>query len=35
MPRRTILDYLAVEEPLTLADLTTLAGDGTVRQTEE
>ncbi|AKN16458.1 AAA family ATPase [Mycobacterium haemophilum DSM 44634] len=34
-PARTVLDYLAVEEPLTLADLTTLAGDGAVGQAEE
>ena len=27
---RSVLDYLSVEEPLSLADLTTLAGDGAV-----
>ncbi len=32
---RSVLDYLAVEEPLSLADLTTLAGDGAVREAEE
>ena len=32
---RSVLDYLAVEEPLSLADLTALAGDGAVRQAEE
>ncbi len=34
-PARAVLDYLAVEEPLSLADLTILAGDGAVRQAEE
>jgi energy-coupling factor transporter ATP-binding protein EcfA2 len=29
---RSVLDYLAVEEPLSLADLTTLAGDGAVAE---
>jgi hypothetical protein len=32
---RAVLDYLAVEEPLSLADLTVLAGDGAVREAEE
>ncbi|MGO8768756.1 MAG: AAA family ATPase [Mycobacterium sp.] len=32
---RSVLDYLAVEEPLSLADLTTLAGDGAVREAVE
>ncbi|BBX72505.1 AAA family ATPase [Mycobacterium shinjukuense] len=32
---RLVLDYLAVEEPLSLAALTVLAGDGAVRQAEE
>lgn len=32
---RSVLDYLAVEEPLSVADLTVLAGDGAVRQAEE
>jgi hypothetical protein len=32
---RSVLDYLAVEEPLSLADLTVLAGDGAVREAEE
>ena len=30
-----MLDYLAVEEPLSLADLTTLAGDGAVQQAQD
>jgi hypothetical protein len=29
---RSVLDYLCVEEPLSLADLTTLAGDGAVTE---
>jgi tetratricopeptide (TPR) repeat protein len=32
---RAVLDYLAVEEPLSLADLTILAGDGAVREAED
>ncbi len=32
---RSVLDYLAVEEPLSLADLTALAGDGAAREAEE
>jgi hypothetical protein len=32
---RSVLDYLAVEEPLSLTDLTALAGDGAVREAEE
>jgi hypothetical protein len=32
---RAALDYLAVAEPLSLADLTSLAGDGAVTQAEE
>lgn len=32
---RTVLDYLAVEEPLSLADLTALAGDGAVSEAQE
>jgi hypothetical protein len=32
---RSVLDYLAVEEPLSLADLAILAGDGAVTQAEE
>ncbi len=32
---RSVLDYLAVEEPLSLADLTTLAGDGAVERARE
>ncbi len=32
---RSVLDYLAVEEPLSLADLTILAGDGAVREAQE
>ncbi len=32
---RAVLDYLAVEEPLSLADLTILAGEGAVRQAED
>jgi hypothetical protein len=31
-PARAVLDYLCVEEPLSLADLTTLAGDGAVTE---
>ncbi|CAM3403380.1 ATP-binding protein [Mycobacterium intermedium] len=34
-PARLVLDYLAIAEPLTVADLTVLAGDGAVRQAEE
>jgi hypothetical protein len=34
-PARAVLNYLAVEEPLSVAALTTLAGDGAVRQAEE
>ncbi|BDB44406.1 ATPase AAA [Mycobacterium kiyosense] len=34
-PARAVLDYLALVEPLTLADLTALAGDGAVDQAEE
>ena len=34
-PARAVLNYLAVEEPLSLAALTTLAGDGAVRQAED
>ncbi|HET9876304.1 MAG TPA: AAA family ATPase [Mycobacterium sp.] len=34
-PARSVLDYLAVQEPLSLADLTGLAGDDAVRQAEE
>ncbi|VAZ99385.1 hypothetical protein LAUMK35_04316 [Mycobacterium pseudokansasii] len=34
-PARSVLDYLAIAEPLSLADLTVLAGDGAVRQAEE
>jgi hypothetical protein len=30
-----VLDYLAVEEPLSLADLTVLAGDGAVSEAVE
>jgi hypothetical protein len=32
---RSVLDYLSVEEPLSLADLTTLAGNGAVREAED
>jgi energy-coupling factor transporter ATP-binding protein EcfA2 len=32
---RAVLDYLAVEEPLSLADLTVLAGDGAVSEAAE
>jgi tetratricopeptide (TPR) repeat protein len=32
---RAVLDYLAVEEPLSLADLTILAGDGAVREAQD
>jgi len=32
---RSVLDYLSVEEPLSLADLTILAGDDAVRQAED
>ena len=32
---RAVLDYLAVEEPLSLADLTVLAGDGAVSEAVE
>lgn len=32
---RSVLDYLAVHEPLSLADLTALAGDNAVSQAEE
>ena len=32
---RSVLDYLAVQEPLSLADLTVLAGDDAVRQAED
>ncbi len=31
-PARAVLDYLCVEEPLSVADLTTLAGDGAVTE---
>lgn len=31
---RSVIDYLAVAEPLSLADLTVLAGDGAVQQAE-
>ncbi|OBK16130.1 AAA family ATPase [Mycobacterium asiaticum] len=34
-PARSVLDYLAVLEPLTLADLTVLAGEGAVSQAED
>jgi ABC-type polar amino acid transport system ATPase subunit len=34
-PVRTVLDYLAVEEPLSLADLTELVGDEAIRDAEE
>ncbi|MBY0442531.1 MAG: AAA family ATPase [Mycobacteriaceae bacterium] len=32
---RSVLDYLAVHEPLSLGDLTALAGDGAVKQAED
>ncbi len=32
---RSVLDYLAVQEPLALADLAVLAGDGAVEQAQE
>lgn len=32
---RVVLDYLAIHEPLTLADLTSLAGDGAVSQAQD
>jgi hypothetical protein len=32
---RAVLDYLAVEEPLSLADLTALAGDGAVSEAQQ
>ncbi len=32
---RSVLDYLSVEEPLSLAHLTTLAGDGAVQQAQD
>lgn len=34
-PARAVLDYLAVAEPLSLADLTVLAGDGAVSEAAE
>jgi energy-coupling factor transporter ATP-binding protein EcfA2 len=34
-PARSVLSYLAVEEPLSVADLTLLAGDGAVREAVE
>jgi hypothetical protein len=34
-PARSVLDYLAVQEPLSLADLTVLAGDGAVSAAED
>ncbi|WP_205874227.1 GTPase domain-containing protein [Mycobacterium camsae] len=34
-PARSVLDYLAIAEPLSLADLTALAGDGAVSLAEE
>ncbi|MGB9306029.1 MAG: AAA family ATPase, partial [Mycobacterium sp.] len=34
-PARAVLNYLAVEEPLSLAALTTLAGDGAVGQAQD
>ncbi|OMC53189.1 AAA family ATPase [Mycobacterium sp. IS-836] len=34
-PARAVLDYLAVAEPLSLADLTVLAGDGAVSEAVE
>ncbi|MCV7110863.1 AAA family ATPase, partial [Mycolicibacterium setense] len=34
-PARAVLDYLTVEEPLSLADLTVLAGEGAVQQAVE
>jgi hypothetical protein len=32
---RSVLDYLAIVEPLSLADLTVLSGDGAVREAED
>jgi tetratricopeptide (TPR) repeat protein/energy-coupling factor transporter ATP-binding protein EcfA2 len=34
-PARAVLDYLAVAEPLSVADLAVLAGDGAVRESED
>ena len=34
-PARAVLDYLCVEEPLSVADLTALAGDGAVTEAED
>lgn len=34
-PARAVLDYLAILEPLTVADLTVLAGEGAVGQAED
>jgi tetratricopeptide (TPR) repeat protein len=34
-PARSVLDYLAIAEPLSVADLTVLAGDGAVSRAEE
>lgn len=34
-PARLVLDYLAIAEPLSVADLTVLAGEGAVAQAEE
>ena len=34
-PARSVLDYLAIAEPLSVADLTVLAGDGAVSQAED
>lgn len=34
-PARSVLDYLSVAEPLSVADLTVLAGEGAVSQAEE
>lgn len=34
-PARAVLDYLAIAEPLSLADLNVLAGDGAVSQAED
>lgn len=34
-PARSVLDYLAIAEPLSLADVTVLAGPGAVSQAEE
>ncbi|OBK26567.1 AAA family ATPase [Mycobacterium asiaticum] len=34
-PARSVLDYLAVAEPLSVADLSVLAGDGAVSQAED